>query len=75
MRYADVLLMYAEAVNELEDGVSGTNGAKAIEALRQVRARAFTNSDKIDAYIASASGSKNRFPKSSTQRTQMGICR
>ena len=63
MRYADVLLMYAEAVNELEDGVSGTNGAKAIEALRQVRARAFTNSDKIDAYIASASGSKTDFLK------------
>ncbi|MEA4885610.1 MAG: RagB/SusD family nutrient uptake outer membrane protein [Bacteroides graminisolvens] len=63
MRYTDVLLMYAEAVNELEDGVSGTNGAKAIEALRQVRARAFTNSDKIDAYIASASGSKTDFLK------------
>ena len=43
MRYADVLLMYAEAVNELEDGVSGPNGSRAIEAYETVRGRAFRN--------------------------------
>jgi len=63
MRYADILLMYAEAVNELEDGVSGANGTKAIEALRQVRARAITNVAKVDSYIASMSGSKTTFLK------------
>lgn len=61
MRYADVLLMYAEAVNELEDGVNGTNGAQAIEAFRQVRSRAFNNVEKIDSYISSVSGSKEDF--------------
>ena len=64
MRYADVLLMYAEAVNELENGVSGPNGAKAKEALKQVRQRAFAQEawgEKVDGYIASASGSKESF--------------
>jgi hypothetical protein len=63
MRYSDVLLMYAEVVNELEDGTSGANGAKAIEAFRQVRRRAFTNGAKVDGYIASAAGSKDKFLK------------
>ena len=63
MRYADVLLMYAEAVNELEEGVGGANGAKAQEALRQVRQRAFENSDKVDVYVSSASASKESFLK------------
>jgi hypothetical protein len=65
MRYADVLLMYAEAVNELEDGVTGPNGSKAIDAFKQVRSRAFNTSDqseKVDAYIA-ASTSKDDFFK------------
>ena len=64
MRYADVLLMYAEAVNELENGVSGPNGAAAIDAFRKVRLRAFAAEDqaeKVDDYIASASGSKTEF--------------
>ncbi|MDR2148703.1 MAG: RagB/SusD family nutrient uptake outer membrane protein [Tannerella sp.] len=64
MRYADVLLMYAEAVNELENGVSGANGAKAKEALRQVRNRAFAPADRplhVDQYIESASGTKETF--------------
>lgn len=66
MRYADVLLMYAEAVNELENGVQGANGAKAISALKEVRNRAFDNADqseKVDAYISSNSGSKEDFFK------------
>ena len=66
MRYADVLLMYADAVNELENGVQGANGAKAISALKEVRNRAFDNADqseKVDAYISSNSGSKEDFFK------------
>ena len=59
MRYTDVLLMYAEAANELTDGP--TDAAKA--ALRQVRQRAFTNPEKIDSYIESMSGSKDDFLK------------
>ncbi|GGF05755.1 Starch-binding associating with outer membrane [Chishuiella changwenlii] len=38
LRFADVLLMYAEAENELNAGPT----ASAIEALREVRARAFS---------------------------------
>ena len=59
IRYTDVLLMYAEAANELNDGP--TDAAKA--ALRQVRQRAFTNPEKIDSYIESMSGSKDDFLK------------
>lgn len=65
MRYADVLLMYAEAVNELEGGVTGPNGVKAIEAFKQVRNRAFAfedRSEKVDGYIA-ANTSKDDFFK------------
>lgn len=65
MRYADVLLMYAEAINELENGVSGANGAKAIAAFKEVRERAFAHEDrgeKVDAYI-SANTSKEDFFK------------
>lgn len=64
MRYADILLMYAEAVNELENGVSGANGAKAKDAFRQVRSRAFSQEDhpeKVDQYITNISGSKEDF--------------
>lgn len=62
MRYADVLLMYAEAVNELEDGVGGANGAKAINALRQVRSRAFAGAN-VEEYLNSVKGSKDTFLK------------
>jgi phage tail tube protein FII len=64
MRYADILLMYAEAVNELEEGVSGANGAKAIEALKKVRRRAFSPSEysvKVDNYVSTAAASKESF--------------
>lgn len=67
MRYTDVLLTYAEAVNELENGVGGPNGAAAVDALRQVRSRAFRTSEnaaeKVDAYIATASAGKDAFLK------------
>ncbi|MDA3816638.1 MAG: RagB/SusD family nutrient uptake outer membrane protein [Prolixibacteraceae bacterium] len=59
MRYADVLLMYAEAENELNGPTDS-----AIEAFRRVRQRAFDAADwadKVDAYIANATASKERF--------------
>lgn len=65
MRYTDVLLTYAEAINELEGGVAGPNGQKAIDAFKEVRSRAFRNSTdaatKVDAYIAAAAGDKTKF--------------
>lgn len=64
MRYADVLLMYAEAVNEVENGVTGASGAKAINALRQVRSRAFAATDqpvKVEQYLTDNSSSKEAF--------------
>lgn len=64
MRYTDVLLMYAEAVNECE-GLGGAHGAKAVDALRQVRERAFrlTNPAKVDTYIAEVSANEDTFRK------------
>lgn len=63
MRYTDVLLMYAEAVNELEHGVGGKNGAKAVDALRQVRYRAFrdTNPMKADLYMSEVVADEETF--------------
>lgn len=44
LRYSDVLLMYAEALNELNNGAN----ASAINAVREVRLRAFRNdADKV----------------------------
>jgi hypothetical protein len=59
MRYSDVLLMYAEAENELNGPT-----AEAQEALKRVRRRAFNESDwgtKVDGYVAGKSGSKQDF--------------
>ncbi|MCB0569257.1 MAG: RagB/SusD family nutrient uptake outer membrane protein, partial [Phaeodactylibacter sp.] len=59
MRYADVLLMYAEAENEI-NGPTGT----AQEALKRVRQRAFDSKDwgtKVDAYVSSAASGKEAF--------------
>ncbi|MDW7690447.1 RagB/SusD family nutrient uptake outer membrane protein [Flammeovirgaceae bacterium SG7u.111] len=59
MRYADVLLMHAEAENEL-NGPS----ADAQSALRRVRQRAFDEADwadKVDLYISNVSTSKENF--------------
>lgn len=64
MRYADILLMYAEAVNEVEGGVTGANGAKAIDAFKQVRRRAFLaehQSQKVESYTNTAAASKESF--------------
>lgn len=59
LRYSDVILMYAEAVNE----ISGPTG-EAQDALRRVRQRAFPSSvwdEKVDAYINDVSASKESF--------------
>ncbi len=59
MRYADVLLMYAETENELNGGP--TAAAKA--ALKQVRSRAFNSADqakKVNTYVDDL-GSKDAF--------------
>lgn len=60
LRYADVLLMFAEADNELGDGPS----AEAKNALKQVRQRAFSAEDyaeKVSAYVDEVSASKASF--------------
>ena len=58
MRYADVLLMYAEAANELDGGPSD---AKAVQCLTKVHQRAFTDGDA--AFITAAQASKDDFQK------------
>lgn len=60
MRYADVLLMYAEAANEVKGGPT----AEAKAAVKQVRARAFGGNDaeKVEAYV-DAAASKEDFLK------------
>jgi len=57
MRYADVLLMYAEAANELNGGPT----TKAISCLEQVHGRAFDDGDPT--FISQASASKEAFQK------------
>ena len=57
MRYADVLLMYAETANELNDGPT----EKAVECLTQVHQRAFDNGDPT--FITDAQASKEAFQK------------
>ena len=61
IRYADVLLMFAEAENEL----SGPT-ADAQDALKTVRKRAFESADwtdMVDSYVADAASSKEDFLK------------
>ena len=58
MRYADVLLMNAEAINELDGPV-----AAAQESLRKVRTRSFDDPAAVSTYIAQVSGSKESFLK------------
>jgi starch-binding outer membrane protein, SusD/RagB family len=56
MRYSDVLLMAAEAINELD------GPAAAAPYLRQVRERAFPNNpEKVDAFMAQATSGKEAF--------------
>lgn len=53
MRYSDVILMAAEAINEID------GPAAAVPYLRMVRDRAFpSNSAKVTAFLATVSGSK-----------------
>lgn len=61
MRYPDVLLMYAEAENELNGPTGEAQGA-----LRRVRQRAFDPGkweDKVDGYISTISTGKDSFFK------------
>ena len=56
MRYSDVLLMAAEAINEID------GPAAAAPYLREVRTRAFpNNAAKVDAFMNQASASKDAF--------------
>lgn len=57
MRYADVLLMYAEAANELNDGPTD----KAVQCLTEVHSRAFADGDPT--FIAEAQTDKETFLK------------
>ncbi|MDC2256123.1 RagB/SusD family nutrient uptake outer membrane protein [Bacteroides thetaiotaomicron] len=60
MRYADILLMYAEAANEVNNGP--TEAAK--EALKQVRKRAFSAvhwNKKVEEYVNSKSDKESFF--------------
>ncbi|WP_316814154.1 RagB/SusD family nutrient uptake outer membrane protein [Pedobacter heparinus] len=62
MRYSDVLLMFAESENELNN----TPTADAVNALRRVRQRAFPANlwaTKVEAYLATASAGKDAFFK------------
>lgn len=59
MRYADVLLMFAEAENELNGPT-----VKAVDALRKVRQRAFAAVDwtnKVETYLSNVSANKSTF--------------
>lgn len=59
MRYSDILLMYAEAENELNGPT-----AEAQEALRRVRQRAFDPADwseKVEDYVSMVSAGKETF--------------
>lgn len=59
MRYADVLLMYAEAANELNGGPT----PEAINALKQVRERAFRGMEDAPVLQSERYGSKEDFLK------------
>ena len=58
IRYADVLLMFAEADNEINNGPT----TEAQEALKTVRRRAFAGADqadKVDTYVESAASKED----------------
>ena len=57
MRYADVLLMYAEAANEINNGPT----EKAVECLQTVHNRAFDDGDPD--FISAAQADKDAFQK------------
>ena len=60
MRYADVLLMFAEAVNEVENGMGGAHGEAAQQAYKEVRTRAFPNNPEK---VTDLTGSKEEILK------------
>lgn len=60
MRYSDILLMYAETENEINNGPTQT----AKDALSLIRKRAFPNSvwaTKVNEYVSAVSASKESF--------------
>ena len=67
LRYAQVLLMYAEVMNELAGGpdasYSGSAGISAREALAEVHCRAFDSSDQTEAlaYVNAITGQDDFF--------------
>lgn len=62
MRYPQVLLMYAEVMNELHgaDAV-GEAGISAREALRKVRVRAFDDPTVVDTYLSAIASGEDFF--------------
>lgn len=67
LRYSQVLLMYAEVMNELNGNpdatTGGVNGLSARDALGLVHERAFADANKADAkaYVAGISSDKDAF--------------
>lgn len=67
LRYSQVLLMYAEVMNELNGNpdatTGGVNGLSARDALGMVHERAFADANKADAkaYVAGISSDKDAF--------------
>jgi hypothetical protein len=69
MRYAEVLLMAAEAINELE------GPASAAPYLRQIRERAYpNNSEKVDAFMATATASNEAFFNAIVDERALEFC-
>jgi hypothetical protein len=69
MRYAEVLLMAAEAINEID----GPNAAA--DYLRQVRARAYpNNADMVDAFMATATASPQAFFNAIVNERALEFC-
>lgn len=69
MRYADIYLMAAEAINEL-DGPEA-----AAPYLREIRKRAFPNNpEKVDAYMASVTASKEAFFNAIVNERALEFC-
>lgn len=67
MRYADILTMYAEAANEMNNGPT----PEARAALKQVRKRAFPQekwAEKVDAYVDGLSGRDEFFEAVANER-------
>ncbi|MDX9882573.1 MAG: RagB/SusD family nutrient uptake outer membrane protein [Prolixibacteraceae bacterium] len=69
MRYSDILLMAAEAINELE-GLTA-----AAPYFREVRERAYPNNpEKVDAYMAQITASKNAFFNAIVDERALEFC-